>query len=233
MGPQTAWVQIRDGILDGVPLAVSYFILAWSLGHYGVAVLGFDPAYVSLQSVLMFSAQAQLAALKTLSAGGNVVLAVLLALFINARFMLMAASLAPHFRGHPLPVLALLSHVVGNGPFATAVRRFSVTGGQPLFFGAAGFVGYAGYCLGACAGAFLGTGLPESVEKAASFALPAFLITMIVSGIRAGGRSMALLAVATAAATLATARLAGTDAALMAGPMIAATWIVWRSRGRA
>ncbi|GLR77756.1 AzlC family ABC transporter permease (plasmid) [Azospirillum oryzae] len=232
MAPQSAWMQIRDGIGDGFPLAVSYFILAWSLGHYGVTTLGFTPGYVSLQSVLMFSAQAQLAALKTLSGGGSMVLAILLALFINARFMLMAASLAPHFRGRPLMVLAVLSHVVGNGPFATAVRRFSVTGGQPLFFGVTGFVGYAGYCLGAGAGAFLGTALPAGIEKAASFALPAFLITMVVTGIRVGGRSMAGLAATTAAVTMAVAVAAGADIALLLGPMIAATWIVWRGRGR-
>ncbi len=233
MTTTTSPLQIfAQGLRDGLPLGITYFVLAWSVGHYAVAVLGFLPAYVSAQSLLMFSAQGQIASLKVLGAGGGVALAVLVALFVNMRFMLMSAALAPYFRGNSLGPLFLTAHVIGNGPFAIAMRRFVTSGGQVSYLAGVGLAGYAGYGIGTLTGAYLGGVLPRYLTGPASFALPAFLVTLIVAGLSAGKARMLALAALSGVFTLAGAATLGSNAALIVGPIAAATICTWWTHGR-
>lgn len=226
------WEGLGDGLRDGVPLGVTYFVFAWSIGHHAVAVLGFPPAYATAQAFLLFSAQGQIAAMQVLSSGGGAVFATLILLFINLRFMLISAALAPHLRAAPLGQVLIAAHVIGNGTMALSMRRFETAGGQAGYLFGVGLVGFLGYSFGTATGAFLGSALPAYLSGPAIFALPAFLATAIVSGVSSTTGSMLALALLTAAFTLSAAWAVGTNIALIAGPTIAATICTWWKHGR-
>lgn len=219
----SSWLAARDGFRDGLPLGVTYAVLGCSIGHFGTRVLGFPPEYVATQSVLLFAGQSQIGALKLLHDGGSGVAALLLVLFINARFSLMAASLAVHLNGRSLPGLLVGAFFLGNGTFALAMRRFAVHGGQLGYYlclGLSAFVGYAG---GSVAGATLGNALPPALEGPASYVLPAFITSMLVTGVLATRWPMITLAVLNGLLTLAIAAWYGPNLALVGGPVLAAT----------
>lgn len=232
ISPKRSWDGVRDGLRDGLPLGLTYFVFAWSIGHHAVAVLGFSPAYASAQAFLLFSAQGQIAALQVLSTGGGAAFATLILLFINLRFMLISAALAPHLRAAPVGQVLLTAHVIGNGTMALSMSRFGTTGGQAGYLFGVGIVGYLGYGFGTTTGAYLGGALPPYLSGPAIFALPAFLVTAIVGGMSADMGGMLTLALLSGGLTLATAWIAGTNIALIAGPTFAATICTWWKHGR-
>lgn len=223
----SSWAATRDGFREGAALGVTYAVLAWSFGHYATQVLGFPADYVVAQTVFMFAAQSQLGALKVLYDGGGAIAALLIAIVINARFMLMSASLGVHFRNQPMIPLLIASFFVGNGTFAIATRRFARTGGQLSYFIAMGSCGYIGFVIGVIAGAMFGDMLPAPLLRPAGFALPAFLASMVVASFVAAPRRLSLLAPLTAGASLAIAWGIGPNLALVVGPIIGATVLTW------
>jgi predicted branched-subunit amino acid permease len=226
------WEGLGDGLRDGMPLGLTYFVFAWSIGHHAVVALGFSPAYASAQSFLLFSAQGQIAALQVLSTGGGAALATLVLLFINMRFMLISAALAPYLRTAPAAQILLTAHVIGNGTMALAMRRFDSTGGQAGYLFGVGVVGFLGYGMGTTTGAYLGGALPAYLSGPAIFALPAFLVTAIVGAMSSGTGILLALALLSGSFTLAAAWIAGTNVALIAGPTIAATLCTCWKHGR-
>lgn len=232
MTRKRGWEGLGDGLRDGIPLGLTYFAFAWSIGHHAVVALGFPPAYVSAQSFLLFSAQGQIAALQVLSTGDGAAFATLILLFINMRFMLISAALAPHLRTASMVQTLLAAHVIGNGTMALAMRRFDSTGGQAGYLFGVGVVGFLGYSIGTTTGAYLGGALPEYLAGPAIFALPAFLVTAVVGAMTSGAGVLLALALLSGAFTLAMAWIAGANAALMAGPTIAATLCTYWKHGR-
>lgn len=94
-------------------LGISFGVLARSIGWGALAPIIF--------SVAAFSGSAQFASASVLGAGGEVVTAVMAAVFLNARFGPMGVAVAPYLKGGPFR-RALEGQAVVDASWALASR---------------------------------------------------------------------------------------------------------------
>jgi 4-azaleucine resistance transporter AzlC len=90
--------RIRDGMRAALPLAPSPILFGLSFGVLAEAT-GFGGASAVVMSATTFGGAAQFAAVSTLGAGGTVAAAVLAAVFLNARYVAISATVASIFPG--------------------------------------------------------------------------------------------------------------------------------------
>jgi 4-azaleucine resistance transporter AzlC len=166
----------------------------------GLAVqAGLRPLEVWGMSVLVFAGAAQFVAVPMMAAGAPVLAIVLTTYVVNMRHYLMAATLAPSFRGFRRPWLALIAHLINDESFAVASAR-SRPPDAGVYLGSAAAI-YGAFMLGVVPGTLLG-GLVEDPERyGLDFAFPAVFLSLVAVQLR--GRADWL--VAGAAAVLAVA----------------------------
>ena len=152
-------------------------------------------------SVVVFAGAAQFVAVPMLAAGASPLAVILTTYVVNMRHYLMAATLAPAFRGFSRPWLALVAHVINDESFAITVSR-SDPPNASVYLGSA--LGIAGAFLG---GVGVGTRLGGLVDDPAryglDFAFPAVFLALVATQLRR--RSDWLVAVSAAALGLAIA----------------------------
>src|SRR5262249_11024306 len=133
-------------------------------------------------SLLVFAGASQFVAVPMLAAGASPVAIVVTTYVVNMRHYLMAATLAPAFRGFPRGWLALVAHVLNDESFAIAVARHNPP--DPW-----GFVGSAPAICGAFLGGVLvGTQVGGLVADPArwglDFAFPAVFLALVAVQLR-------------------------------------------------
>jgi 4-azaleucine resistance transporter AzlC len=103
--------------------------LAAAIGMFGVSfgvLATSDPSFGGLAAVVMsaatFAGSAQFAVLSVLSAGGNVVAAIVAAVLLNLRYLPIGVSVAPSLRGGLLRRF-VVSQLVVDESWAVAARR--------------------------------------------------------------------------------------------------------------
>jgi 4-azaleucine resistance transporter AzlC len=152
--------RARDGVVASLALVPSVFVYGTVFGGLAVQA-GLRPLEVWGMSLLVFAGAAQFVAVPMLAAGASPLTIVLTTYVINMRHYLMAATLAPAFRGFPRAWLALVAHGINDESFAVAVARRNPV--DPwVYLGSAAAV----------AGAFLG-GVPVGTQLGGLVADPA------------------------------------------------------------
>ncbi|MFL5604490.1 MAG: AzlC family ABC transporter permease [Gemmatimonadaceae bacterium] len=123
-------LEARNRYVDGaravLPLAAVIGVLGVVLG-YSARVAGFSTLATAVMSATTFAGGAQFAAIAVLQSGGTVAAAVATAVALNARYALMAATLAPS-AGDRLLDRLLVSHLTVDESWAVAYAddgRFS------------------------------------------------------------------------------------------------------------
>ena len=112
--------RARDGVVASLALVPSVFVYGTVFGGLAVQA-GLRPLEVWGMSLLVFAGAAQFVAVPMLAAGASPLTIVLTTYVINMRHYLMAATLAPAFRGFPRAWLALVAHGINDESFAVAV----------------------------------------------------------------------------------------------------------------
>jgi len=113
---------VREGITASLALVPSVFVYGTVFG--GLAVQsGLTMAQVLGMSVLVFAGASQFVAVPMLATGAPAVAIIVTTYVVNMRHYLMAATLAPSFRGFRRAWLALIAHVINDESFAIAVAR--------------------------------------------------------------------------------------------------------------
>ena len=133
----------------------------------GVAVSGSaQPAAAWAGGWLIFSGSAHLTVIQLVDSGAGVFTAVVTALTVNARLLLLSATLAPYWRGASLrarllaaatlvdPTWMVASPIFARSPDVAAARRYYFGAGAVLWVGWAGAI-----TLGAIAGAVIPSGV--------------------------------------------------------------------------
>jgi 4-azaleucine resistance transporter AzlC len=170
----------------------------------GLAVqAGLHPLEVWGMSVLVFAGAAQFVAVPMMAAGAPLLAVVLTTYVVNMRHYLMAATLAPSFRGFRRPWLALIAHLINDESFAVASAR-SRPPDAGVYLGSAAAICGA-FLLGVVPGTLLG-GLVEDPERyGLDFAFPAVFLALVAVQLR--GRADWLVAGGAAALAVAIAAL--------------------------
>jgi len=174
--------RARDGFVASLALVPSVFVYGTVFGGLAVQA-GLRPLEVWAMSLLVFAGAAQFVAVPMLEAGASPLAIVLTTYVVNMRHYLMAATLAPAFRGFPRAWLALVAHWINDESFAVAVaRRHPV---DPwVYLGSAAAV--AGAFLGGVpVGTHLGGLVADPARWGLDFAFPAVFLALGVVQLRA------------------------------------------------
>jgi predicted branched-subunit amino acid permease len=200
----TTTSELRAAVTDLAPAVIAAMPIGLLFGALATAK-GMSPLEAVLASALMFSGGAQLAAVEIWHYPVPIAALVASTFLINARFLLMSASLAPKLPPLPLLVRLVGFHALADENWAlsekraveerAAGRRITATYvfGQGWIFVAA-WVASTG--LGALVGPFLG----DPRRLGADFAFTAIFIGLVASFARRSGGVAAVVASALAAA---------------------------------
>jgi 4-azaleucine resistance transporter AzlC len=172
---------LREGFVASLPLVPSVFVYGTVFGGLAVQA-GLRPVEVWGMSVLVFAGAAQFVAVPMLAAGAPAAVIVLTTYVINMRHYLMAATLAPSFRGFPRGWLALVAHFVNDESFAVAVARRNPP--DPwVFIGSAAAVS-GSFIAGVVVGTQLGGLVADPARWGLDFAFPAVFLALAALQLR-------------------------------------------------
>ncbi|HEX2552766.1 MAG TPA: AzlC family ABC transporter permease [Microvirga sp.] len=173
------WTDVRDGVRDVAPAAIAALPIGLLFGAIAAAK-GLSAAEVALMSTLVFAGGAQFAAIETWVHPAPVAALAFSALLINARHILMGASLAPKLRvSRGRKFVAM--HFLTDETWALAERRAvdgPVTGAYWFAMAAVLPVAWIG---SSSLGAVLGPLLGDPARLGADFAFTALFIGLIAS----------------------------------------------------
>lgn len=192
--------RVRDGLVASLALVPSVFVYGTVFGGLAVQA-GLRPLEVWGMSLLVFAGAAQFVAVPMLAAGASPLAIVLTTYVVNMRHYLMAATLAPAFRGFPRAWLALVAHWINDESFAVTVARRNPP--DPwVYLGSAAAVAGA-FLGGVLVGTQLGGLVADPVRWGLDFAFPAVFLALVAVQLR--GRTDGLVAGASGALAVAVA----------------------------
>ena len=164
-------------------LALVPSVFAYGTAFGGLAVqAGLTPLEALGMSVFVFAGAAQFVAVPMLAGGASPLAITVTTFVVNMRHYLMAATLAPAFRGFRRGWLALVAHVVNDESFALTVSRKE--GPDPWFYlgTAAGIAG--AFLAGVAVGVRLGGLVEDPARYGLDFAFPAVFLALVAVQLR-------------------------------------------------
>ena len=172
---------MREGFVASLALVPSVFVYGTVFGGLAVQA-GLTVAQVLGMSLLVFAGASQFIAVPMLASGAPAVAIIVTTYVVNMRHYLMAATLAPSFRGFRRAWLALIAHVINDESFAVAVARSRPPDAR-IYLGSALAI-CAAFVVGVAVGVALG-GLVERPERyGLDFAFPAVFLALVAVQLR-------------------------------------------------
>lgn len=167
-----------EGILDGVPIALGYLAVSFSLG-IAARKVGLD-AVQGFFAILFNNASAgEYAGFAVIGAGGSLLEMAVVMLVANARYLLMSCSMAQRFSPDtPIIHRVLVGFDLTDELFGIAIARPGEV--DPYYSYGAMVVALPGWAFGGMAGVIAGSVLPERVVSALSVALFGMFLAIII-----------------------------------------------------
>ena len=176
MGTNKKWFV--KGMRDGVPIALGYFAVAFTLGiaAKNAGLTGFQ---AFLASFLLNASAGEYAGFALIAAGAGYLEVALMEAIANARYLLMSAALSQKLdKGTSLLHRLLIGYDVTDEIFGISV---AVDGKlNPFYNYGAMTLALPGWSLGTLFGVLMGNILPNSVVSALSVGLFGMFIAIIV-----------------------------------------------------
>lgn len=159
----------------------SVFVYGTVFGGLAVQA-GLLPLEIWGMSLLVLAGASQFVAVPMIAAGAPALAIIVTTYVVNMRHYLMAATLAPSFRGFKRRWLALIAHFVNDESFAVASAR-SQPPDAGVYLGSAAAI-YVSFVGGVVVGTLLG-GLVEDPERyGLDFAFPAVFLSLVAVQLR-------------------------------------------------
>ena len=195
----------RAALSDGWPIVLTSVVVGLAFGILA-RQSGLSPLEASSASLLVFAGAAQFAALDLLKNGaGPIAVAVTVAL-INARHLLMSASIRPLLAREPLWSRLLLAYVLTDESFAMGIARLRRGYRDVAYYATFAVALYIAWNVATLAGALFGGAVADPGRFGVDFAITACFAAIVAIGTRDRvDGAVALLAAALAVAL----RLAG------------------------
>ena len=201
------------GIRDGIPIALGYFAVAFTLG-IAAKKAGFTPLQAFVSSFTTNASAGQYAGIALIQAGAGLFEIAVMEAVANARYLLMSASLSQKFSpSTPFIHRLLVGYDVTDEIFGISVTVPGYL--NPFYSYGAMTMALPGWALGAMLGVIFGTILPPSVVSALGVGVYGMFIAIIVPPARRS-RVIAGVVLVSAAVSFALDRIA-LFAALSAG----------------
>jgi 4-azaleucine resistance transporter AzlC len=199
----------RVALAEGWPVMLTSVVVG---ATYGVLArqAGLGVVETSASSLIVFAGASQFVMIDLLKGGAGAPAVALAVLLINARHLLMGASLRPFVDGVDRRRRALLAYVLVDESFALAIGWFRRGHRGVAYYATIGAGMWLSWNGGTLAGALLGGGIERPERYGVDFAITATFVAIVALGIR----HRADVTVAAVAAVVAAAlRLAGASSA--------------------
>ena len=182
-----AGVKAQLPVLLGVaPFAMIFGVTAVS--HH------LPPNQAMSMSLIVFAGAAQLVALPLISSGAPLLIILASTFFVNLRFLMYSASLAPHLQQASLPRKGWLAYLLTDQAYAVSIAHFTEQPDTPhkqFFYMGAGVALAVTWQISTAVGIFLGAQVPASWSL--DFAVPLTFLALVFPALK--DRPAALAAV--------------------------------------
>jgi 4-azaleucine resistance transporter AzlC len=210
--------------LGAAPFGVIYAVSA--------IAAGLSPAQTAAMSLFVFAGASQFTAVGMFAAAAAPTAIIVTTLIVNARHLLLAASLAPYLRRAGGWTRLGLAAQLTDESYAIGVRQFLSGRGSAAYQLGANISMYAVWQCSTLAGVLLGSVLPDPAAYGLDLVFPLTFIGLLVPLLRK--RDSQIVAAVAAGLTLAGALwLPGSWYILLAGVGASAVGAVWRRKGAA
>jgi 4-azaleucine resistance transporter AzlC len=173
--------RFTGGLTASLALAPSVFVYGTVFG--GLAVQsGLWPLEVLAMSLLVLAGASQFVAVPMIATGAPAAAVIVTTYVVNMRHYLMAATLAPAFRGFPRLGLAAVAHLVNDESFAVAVARRNPP--DPWFYVGSAVAICAAFVGGVAVGLGVGGLVEDPRRYGLDFAFPAVFLALAASQLR-------------------------------------------------
>lgn len=190
--PIFTWAGVVDGARKGLLLAPSLIAFGLAVGVLA-ASKGLSVLEIALMSAWVYAGGAQMASLQVWTEPLPLLALVLTVLAMNARYVLLSASLRPPYGSLPFwqvyPALAIL----GDGNWALTMREANERRPDAGFLLGSGIVMFVPWIAASVAGHLFGQVLGDPRRLGIDFMLAAFFATMAVGFFRAARRIAPLI----------------------------------------
>lgn len=216
--------DVRRGLSDIWPAAVAAAPIGLLFGAVA-AGKGLSPLEVFLMSAMVFAGGAQFAAIELWAQPAPVAALVFSTLLINARHVLMGASLAPKLTGFSRGQKLLGLYYMADENWALAEKRARTHRLTPAYWFAMVVPFVLGWLTSSTLGAVIGAVLGDPKRLGADFAFTALFIALVAAFWK--GRVTFWTAAAAGIASAVTYRLAGPPWHVATGALagLAAAWL--------
>ncbi len=178
---ETPW--IRYGFIKLIPISVFVFLFGAAFG-LAASQQGLSESAAVWMSVLVFAGASQFGALDLWGTSVPVIPLVITVFAINARHLLIGATLYPHIRNlNPIPRYSIML-VASDANWAMSMRAFiqnKMQEGLGLLLGG-GIALWAFWALGTWAGFYLGNTMSNPSQFGFDMVMGCFLLTMVFEG---------------------------------------------------
>lgn len=203
-----AWAFDRriflNGMRDGVPIALGYFAVSFSLG-IAARNAGLTPLQGFFASLLNNASAGEYAAFTLIAANATLFQVALITLIANARYLLMSCALAQRFApGTPFFHRLIIAYDVTDELFGITISRPGCL--NPFYTYGAILLAAPAWAFGTAFGIMAGNALPLRAVSALSVALYGMFLAIIIPPARKN-RIVALLVAVSMALSFLTSRL--------------------------
>lgn len=174
----TAKDDFRRGFKDGIPIALGYFAVSFSLGII-MKNIGMNPGQGFLFSLLDLASAGEYAVLQVIAADAPYIEMVIVLIVTNARYLLMSTALSQKFSPEtPLGHRFAVGYGVTDELFGLGIN-YKGWLSPWYYYGALGFSAFM-WALGSAGGIIAGNILPQRLVRALSVALFGMFLAIII-----------------------------------------------------
>lgn len=190
----------RHGMRDGIPIALGYFAVAFTLG-IAARNAGMNAWQGFLASALCTASAGEYAGFTVIAAGASYLEMAIVTLVTNARYLLMSCALGQRFSPDmPMRHRFLMGFTITDELFGIAIARQGAV--NPWYSYGAVSLTLPAWAIGTACGVIAGNALPVRVVSALSVALYGMFIAIIIPPARKNRVVAVLVAVSFAASFL-------------------------------
>lgn len=184
---------LLEGIRDGVPIALGYFAVSFSLG-IAARRAGFSPFQGFLASLLNNASAGEYAAFALITTGASYLQVAIITLIANARYLLMSCALAQKFTSDtPFIHRLIIGYDVTDELFGITIARKGPL--NPWYTYGAILLAAPAWASGTALGIIAGNLLPLRAVSALSVALYGMFLAIIIPPARKSKIVAALVAI--------------------------------------
>ena len=176
-------VTFLSGVQTGLPVMLGVVPFGLVAGVSAVSV-GLPELQAVLLSAIVFAGASQLAGLQLIASGSPIVVILLTTFFINLRFVMYSASIAPYLKRFSTPWKNLMAYLMTDQAYAFGINRFSdepdMSHKHLFYLGIAAPI-WVVWMVSTVIGVFVGAQVPEGWSL--EFAIPLIFMVLIIPAV--------------------------------------------------